>query len=753
MSSANDKVEDWEVKTAEDGRPFYFNKRTKKSFWVKPDVLKKLEAKQATPNPPTSTPAPQQINHPIAAPQPVVQAPPTASASEWVSQVTNTGRPFYFNAALNKRVWVKPPELLEEEEKKNAEAANSLPHAEKEQENKEPEQKESSHGDDEKKDDDEDDNGDGKGIKFSLNLDSILEDQDDVVEDEDEGEAPGKNEVSFEDGKKIFLQLMKDKNISGSMKWSQVHDTLKKEERYKVLSRISDRKKVWQAYTNQLKKTERAQARTKLEQSRADYKQMLSEYKNINSDTKYLNIANHIFNDPRYRAIDMKEREPLFQDYLDELFEKEKEEARLQRKEMVNRMKEHFPDNTLITPSTKYHEACEILKYNPVWGKLHDLDRLDAFSEYILGKIREEEAEKKKKKHAQERKNREAFRQLLKDKVSNDEFTFKTKWRHFVKRNKENQRLLNMLTQEGTTPREMFHDFREKLLEKNKQIKEEFKKVLTKHFSDFSVDMDPTKFKKILLKQEAFQDFESKGTNSFEYYAEYLFDKYKKRVTKAKKKYLKAIGKEVPDLTKDTTFEEVTSKINSKDGYMAYFSCLTENDRKDILRGVQDRLREGEILTSIIPTTDKKKKTNAKDKDSDDSDAQHPVVKKHHADDSKKGKEDSKPSKDSHQAQQAQTSSPSRGTAGQKIQGEGKESEEKKSGKGDEASNLRKRKPERGDGERSSKEEKKGEDIEEGEIELPKTLSSNAFKKKYRHHTKRRKSSSDSSKSSYSHDK
>ena len=71
--------------------------------------------------------------------------------------------------------------------------------------------------------------------------------------------------------------------------------------------------------------------------------------------------------DPRYKAVDLKERENLFQDYLDELFEKEKEDYKKLRKAMVLRMKEHFADLPLITTTTKWTEACELLKYNAVW--------------------------------------------------------------------------------------------------------------------------------------------------------------------------------------------------------------------------------------------------------------------------------------------------------------------------------------------------------------------------------------------------
>ncbi len=538
MSAAvgGDKPEDWQVMVAENGLQYYYNKRTKKALWQKPECLKNESEK-----------APQ--------------------SSEWTEHVTADGRTFYHNAILKKSVWVKPPELMTEAEKNSADAARG-----------------------------------------PINLDiSITTNIEENAEEDAEEEAKRK-EVTLEEAKRIFLALLKEKNIDPNMKWNQIHELLKKEERYKILQKVSEKKKVLAAYVGQIKKNERFKARTKLEQSRQDYRQMLSEFKNLTSESKYNQVVQYFFMDPRYKAIEMKDRENLFQDYLDELFEKEKEDYKKQRKDMIARMREHFQDLPIITTNTKWQEACELLKYNAVWQELHDLDKVEAFSDFILAKEKEDEAEKKKKKGLQERANREAFRALLREKVDNDDLTFKTKWRNFLKRNKDSPKVLNMFRQAGSTAREIFHDFRATLVDKNKQVKDDFKKLLHKQISDFSVNMELARFKKILLRQPEFQDFDKKETNSFDYYAEYLFTKYKKRVNKAKKKFTRVVVKEVPDLSKDSLFEDVLAKVNLKEAYAAYFSCLSGEDKRDIFRGILDKLRAGEDLSQLLPPEKKKKK-------------------------------------------------------------------------------------------------------------------------------------------------
>jgi len=53
---------------------------------------------------------------------------------------------------------------------------------------------------------------------------------------------------------------------------------------------------------------------------------MLEEKNILNSDSKYHKVFHLFMNDPRWRALEDREREQTFQEYLDDLFEKEKEE-------------------------------------------------------------------------------------------------------------------------------------------------------------------------------------------------------------------------------------------------------------------------------------------------------------------------------------------------------------------------------------------------------------------------------------------
>jgi len=72
---------------------------------------------------------------------------------------------------------------------------------------------------------------------------------------------------------------------------------------------------------------------------------------------------------------------------------------------------------------------------------------LTLFSEHVLDLDRKEREEKRRIKRLQERKNREAFRELLAEKIENGKLNHKAKWRSFVNSIKDDSRLLNMLGQ------------------------------------------------------------------------------------------------------------------------------------------------------------------------------------------------------------------------------------------------------------------------------------------------------------------
>lgn len=89
------------------------------------------------------------------------------------------------------------------------------------------------------------------------------------------------------------------------------------------------------------------------------------------------------------------------------------------------------------------------------WTGLEDYDKLTyqnfssliqrIFCEHILDIDRKERDDKRRLRKLRERKNREAFRDLLNEYTNNGKLTHKTKWRKFVEVIQDDPRLLNMV--------------------------------------------------------------------------------------------------------------------------------------------------------------------------------------------------------------------------------------------------------------------------------------------------------------------
>jgi pre-mRNA-processing factor 40 len=74
----------------------------------------------------------------------------------------------------------------------------------------------------------------------------------------------------------------------------------------------------------ELKQQEQEENKTKLGMAKEDFMKMLEEHKISNSDIKFWKVQSYLVTDPRWKAIpDEKERENLFQDYLDRLYKQE----------------------------------------------------------------------------------------------------------------------------------------------------------------------------------------------------------------------------------------------------------------------------------------------------------------------------------------------------------------------------------------------------------------------------------------------
>lgn len=213
-----ERKENWQVLSTDNHQNYFFNKITKEKTWTKPEILKTEEEKQYS--------------------------------VDWEELTTNDGRTFYYNPKLGKSVWKMPPELkLMREKIQNEKAAGKLGL---------------------------DFNNSAVDMNFSISITSKLEEQEQDRQLDEKpclgasagGSNGGVMPMSREEARRVFISLLKEKGINMSMKWEQVNNMLKNEDRFHIIKTMKEKRQIYQDFISQAKKEERNEARKKLEHSK-----------------------------------------------------------------------------------------------------------------------------------------------------------------------------------------------------------------------------------------------------------------------------------------------------------------------------------------------------------------------------------------------------------------------------------------------------------------------------------------------------
>ena len=260
------------------------------------------------------------------------------------------------------------------------------------------------------------------------------------------------DEGGIEENQKKFMEMLKENRVRTSTKWEQVQQNLKTDERWNLFPHISDKKRVFHDYIQLLKKKERNDQRTKMEQARENFRKMLEESKQLNSDSKMHKTQQFYTNDNRWKSIEEREREALYQDFLDELYDREREEQRRQKKENQEVFKQKLLEMPNVSASLRWEECRNIFQNDANFNALSEYDQLSTFAEAIMSLEKSEQEERRRQKRTNERHNREAFRQLLAEKLKENVITHKTKWKGFSDALFDDPRIINMVGQPGSTP-------------------------------------------------------------------------------------------------------------------------------------------------------------------------------------------------------------------------------------------------------------------------------------------------------------
>ncbi|XWS54657.1 hypothetical protein CRYUN_Cryun10bG0107300 [Craigia yunnanensis] len=275
--------------------------------------------------------------------------------------------------------------------------------------------------------------------------------------------------ASKHEAKNAFKSLLESANVGSDWTWDQAMRVIINDKRYGALRTLGERKQAFNEYLGQKKKQDAEERRIKQKKAREEYKKMLEECSELTSSTRWSKAVTMFEDDERYKAVEReKDRKDLFENYIDELRQKERAKAQEQRKHNIMEYRLFLESCDFIKANSQWRKVQDRLETDERCSRLEKIDRLEIFQEYIRDLEKEEEEQKKIQKEElrkAERKNRDEFRKLMEGHITAGTLTAKTHWRDYCMMVKDSPPFLAVASNtSGSTPKDLFEDVAEELL-------------------------------------------------------------------------------------------------------------------------------------------------------------------------------------------------------------------------------------------------------------------------------------------------
>ena len=428
-----------------------------------------------------------------------------------------------------------------------------------------------------------------------------------------------------------LYQKFKDKlrtlGITVTWKWEDASRLLFNEPEWKAIRTFSEKRNLFNEYITDLKNKEREEIYLKREKNKSKFRQLLSEDNTINSDSTYTEVMSRLSYDERWRSVDEKEREDIFEDYIDLIYKKEEDEWKKEREVKKKLFLEKLKFKKIKSDALWKNIAMEF-KDDPVFASMEKIDRIQAFADYITTLESEEKKERKEKEKYQGYLNREKFRELLQISVEEKKLNIDTKWSEFVKEIKDREEYLNMLGQEGSTPLELFQDKKYELKKDYKKVKKIFKEIIAKNkieikyqisFEEFDNLISQYREGKIIsldMKKLLYEHIKKKLEEK-----EMIHNKHSNNIANKLYSYLQ---RKKLILRQDCPFDEAYEKIKK----LKKFENLNESNIKEGYSILKQLIKEKPIVYDDNKNNDKESENKEDKGDKDNNEKENSEEKK-----------------------------------------------------------------------------------------------------------------------------
>ncbi|KZV28352.1 pre-mRNA-processing protein 40C [Dorcoceras hygrometricum] len=231
---------------------------------------------------------------------------------------------------------------------------------------------------------------------------------------EDEDRGPSKEEYVFQ-----FKEMLKERGVAPFSKWEKELPKIVFDPRFKAIPSHSARRAIFDHYVRTRAEEERKEKRAAQKAALDGFKQLLEEAKeDIDHNTDYQSFKKRWGEDPRFQALDRKEKEILLNERVLPLKRDAYERAQAVRTAATSSFKSMLQDNRDINSNSRWYKVKDGLKSDPRYKSVNHEDREKLFNEYIAErKAAEEEMERKSRAQKdEEEKLKERERALRKRK-------------------------------------------------------------------------------------------------------------------------------------------------------------------------------------------------------------------------------------------------------------------------------------------------------------------------------------------------
>lgn len=240
-----------------------------------------------------------------------------------------------------------------------------------------------------------------------------------------------------------------------------------KDPQFRAIKDPKDRRAAFESYCHDMIVQDKERAKERLAKLRADFATMLKSHPEIKHYTRWKTARPMIEGETIFRSTnDEEERRQLFEDYIADIKKTHKETQANLRKSAMDGLIDLLPKLNL-EPYTRWSEAQGILKQtapfqnDEKYKTLTDSEILTAFQNHIKSLERtfnEARQAQRNKKFRIERKNRDAFVELLQELRKAGKIKAGTKWKQLFPTIENDERFRAVCGQPGSTPLDLFWD-------------------------------------------------------------------------------------------------------------------------------------------------------------------------------------------------------------------------------------------------------------------------------------------------------